>query len=103
VSATHVLQALFQQLLASPHWPVRHAAFDGLLARLRHNSYSSSNIVRLLPPCMRVSATEAAPAVVQVVKAHLQRQPDAQVCTAGLLRLRVCIYGISCVDVWYRW
>jgi hypothetical protein len=64
---------------------VRHAAFDGLLARLRHNSYSGSNIVRLLPPCMRVSATEAAPAVVQIVKAHLQRQPDVQVC------LPVCI------------
>jgi hypothetical protein len=78
-------QALFQQLLASPHWPVRHAAFDGLLARLRHNSYSGSNIVRLLPPCMRVRATEAAPAVVQVVKAHLQRQPDAQVRSSSQL------------------
>ncbi|KAF6254740.1 hypothetical protein COO60DRAFT_1642100 [Scenedesmus sp. NREL 46B-D3] len=72
-------EAMFQQLLASPHWPVRHAAFDGLLARLRHSSYSGNNIVRLLPPCMRVSATEASPAVVQVVKAHLQRQPDVQV------------------------
>ncbi|WIA37190.1 hypothetical protein OEZ86_014144 [Tetradesmus obliquus] len=82
-------EALFQQLLASPHWPVRHAAFDGLLARLRHNSYSGSNIVRLLPPSMRVSATEASPAVVQVVKAHLQRQPDAQaLCKAeGEVRL----------------
>lgn len=67
-------------LLSSPHWSVRHAAFEGLLTRLRYNTYNGSGIVRLLPASMRASSTEAAPAVIQVVKAHLHRTPDPQVC-----------------------
>lgn len=46
---------------------------------------------------MRVSATEASPAVVQVVKAHLQRQPDAQV-RRSLRVVGFCVVLQSCTQ-----
>jgi uncharacterized protein YjeT (DUF2065 family) len=79
------LQELFQFLFSSPRWVVRHASFEGLLKLLRHQGSSGSAIVRLLPDHMRTSSssTEASPAAVAALKAHLLQQPDDQVRAAG--------------------
>lgn len=76
-------QALFQQLLCSPNWAVKHAAFESLLRLLRHGSLGTG-IVKLLPPGMTSSPTEATPEVIDTVKAHLHKQPDPQVCARAL-------------------
>lgn len=72
-------QTLFKQLLSSPHWAVKHAAFDALLQLLRHANLGAG-IVRLLPPFLKSSETEATAEVVNTVKAHLHKQSDPQVC-----------------------
>jgi len=71
-------QELFQHLLLSGDWVVQHTSFESLLQLLRHGSLGTG-IVKLLPPCMRSSATEATAEVINTVKAHLHRQADPQV------------------------
>jgi hypothetical protein len=78
-------QELFQQLILSPQWAVRHAAYDALLQLLRHGDLANG-ILTLLPPALKVSPTSAVPEVIATVKAHLQKQPDAQVCNERPVR-----------------
>jgi hypothetical protein len=109
-------QELFQQLILSPQWAVRHAAYDALLQLLRHGDLANG-ILTLLPPALKVSPTSAVPEVIATVKAHLQKQPDAQVCNerpvrsslatllAGKTVLGLCLDlvpfegGVGCVAV----
>jgi hypothetical protein len=84
-----------QQLLGSQHWPVQHAAFEALLQLVRHSSCAGSGIVLLLPPSMCRSATEATPAVIATIKAHLHKQADPEVCVC----VCVCVFA-PCAACW---
>lgn len=82
-------------MILGPHWAVKHAAFEALLQLLRHGDLGNG-IMTLLPPALKLSATSAVPEVVTTVRAHLQKQPDPQVCFGAVLSTppRLCGRGL---------
>lgn len=78
-TAYPVVQELFQLLLSSPHWPVRHAATAGLILHLQYNNFAKTGIPRMLPDSMKAGPSEAKPEAIEVIKSYLHKRPDTLV------------------------